>query len=197
MTAATPSRTQPIRAQEYARSLLHPPGRRWRHTEAVAGVARWLAQYLPWSEGGTLVEAAYLHDIGYSPSSHIPGSILSTVPATYSPSGTLGWLPSSLTTPEPRYEATVRGHEHDLEAFDDEASAVSSALASCDLTTRPDGQPMTPQQRLLDVGSRYGEDSPVTNGLHAAWPELTDTVAQIEALHGGPRVSESDPRPLP
>jgi hypothetical protein len=41
---------------------------------------------------------------------------------------------------------------------------------------------MTPAQRLLDVGARYGENSPVTNGLRAAWPELMDTIRQVEAL---------------
>jgi hypothetical protein len=80
------------------------------------------------------------------------------------------------------HEARLRGLGQALSEFDDEDSIVSAALAYCDLTTGPRGEQMTPEQRLADVEARYGEDDPVTMGLRAAWPELMDDVAKVNAL---------------
>lgn len=85
-----------------------------------------------------------------------------------------------------RHEARLRGLQEALAEFDDEDSLVSAALAYCDLTTGPSGQRMTPGQRLLDVEARYSEDSPVANGLRAAWPELMVAIRQVEALRMQP-----------
>ena len=41
---------------------------------------------------------------------------------------------------------------------------------------------MTPEERLSDVEARYGHDSLVAAGLRAAWPELMEAVAAVEAL---------------
>jgi len=59
---------------------------------------------------------------------------------------------------------------------------VSAALAYCDLTPGPDGGAVSPEHRLRDVESRYGEGSPVAAGLIAAWPELMEAVADGEDL---------------
>ncbi len=71
---------------------------RWRHTQAVAREAIWLAA-LPDVDREPLIAAAVLHDVGYSPSSPVPGSTLSTAPGSSRRVATTGGSrPSSRTT---------------------------------------------------------------------------------------------------
>ena len=70
----------------------------------------------------------------------------------------------------------------ELAEFDPEHTPVSAALAYCDLTTGPNGEDMTPEQRLVDVEARYGSNDPVTRGMRAAWPELMRDVEHVEGL---------------
>ena len=173
-------------AEDHARRMLSPLGQRWRHAEAVAGVARDLARLLAPEDADILVAAAYLHDVGYAPELESTG---------FHPLDGARHLRSlghdrvaGLVAYHTRalYEARLRGLEEALAEFDDEGSLVSAALAYCDLTTGPSGERMTPEQRLLDVEARYGADSPVTNGLRAAWPELMDAIRQVDELRRQP-----------
>ncbi len=50
-------------AEDHARRLLSPMGRRWRHAEAAAERARELASQLVPEDRDVLVAAAYLHTI--------------------------------------------------------------------------------------------------------------------------------------
>ncbi len=169
-------------AKDHARLLLSPLGRRWRHAEAVADSARNLASCLVAEDADVLVAAAYLHDIGYAAGLAISGFHPLDGARHLRSLGheRLAGLVAHHT--RARYEARLRGLEQALDNFNDEGSLVSEALAYCDLTTGPSGERMVPLQRLADVESRYGEDSPVTTGLRSAWPELTDTVMLVEEL---------------
>lgn len=169
-------------AQDHAGPLLRPLGRRWRHARAVADVARGLASGLTPEDAEVLVAAAYLHDIGYAPELAVTG---------FHPLdggrrlralglGRLAGLVAHHT--RARYEARLRGLESALAEFDDEDSIVSAALTYCDLTTGLSGESMMPEERLIDVEARYGEGSPVTRGLRAAWPELAAAVHQVNGL---------------
>lgn len=176
-------------AEDHARDLLSPLVRRWRHAEGVAGVAWDLARLLAPDDATVLVAAAYLHDVGYAPELATGG---------FHPLDGARHLRSlghdrlaGLVAHHTRavHEARLRGLEEALTEFDDEGSLVSAALAYCDLTTGPNGERMTPEQRLLDVEVRYGEDSPVTNGLRAAWPELMDATRRVDELRRQPAYS--------
>lgn len=169
-------------AEDHARRMLSPLGPRWKHAEAVAGVARDLASWLAPEDADVLVAAACLHDIGYAPGLAISG---------YHPIDGARHLRAlgherlaGLVAHHTRawYEARLRGLDGALDEFDNENSLVSAALAYCDLTTGPSGQPMTPEQRLFDVEDRYGKDSPVVKGLLAAWPELLLAIKQVGGL---------------
>lgn len=70
---------------------------------------------------------------------------------------------------------------------------MSAALAYCDLTTGPDGELLTPDERLADVEARHGIDSPVVLGLRQAWPDLMEQVAVFDERLG--RVSRCRARP--
>jgi Predicted HD superfamily hydrolase len=182
-------------AEDHARRLLRPSGRRWRHAEAVAARARSLASRLAPEDRGVLVAAAYLHDIGYAPELAVTGfhpldGALHLRRLGYE---RLAGLVAHHTGA--RHEARFRGLQEALAEFEDEDSLVTVALAYCDLTTGPGGERMTPEERLLDVGARYGGDSPVTRGLRAGWSELMDTVDRIEALLGRtPASAAAQPR---
>jgi len=169
-------------AAGHARILVGPLGRRWRHSEAVAGVARELAHLLAPDDADVLVASAYLHDVGYAPELVMSGFHPLDGARHVLALGHVRLAGLVAHHSAARQEARLRGLHHALAEFDDERSVVSAALAYCDLTTGPSGEPMTPRQRLLDVQVRYGVDSPVTLSLRAAWPELMDAVARVDAL---------------
>jgi hypothetical protein len=169
-------------AEEHARDLLSPQGQRWRHAQAVASAAKRVSQQLDPDDAEALVASAYLHDVGYSEE---------LVDSGFHPLDgarhllaldheRLAGLVAHHTGA--RHEAELRGLQDELADFRDEQTIVSAALAYSDLTTGPDGEAVSPEHRLRDVESRYGEDSPVTNGLLAAWPELMEAMAEVEDL---------------
>ena len=148
----------------------------------VADTARQLTIGLAPEDADVLVAAAYLHDVGYAPELALTGfhPLDGAQHLRGLGYGRLAGLVAHHT--QGRHEARLRGLEEALADFDDEDSLVSAALAYCDLTTGPGGERMTPEQRLLDVEARYGDDSPVTNGLRAAWPDLMDSIDQVAEL---------------
>ena len=81
-----------------------------------------------------------LHDVGYAfdPDDHarIGGEILESLGATTD---------------------AIRDHgDPDVESMDDELLIINAA----DMTTSPTGAPMRMEDRLRDIGERYGVDSP-------------------------------------
>ncbi|MBT8165018.1 MAG: HD domain-containing protein [Acidimicrobiia bacterium] len=169
-------------AEGHARDLLKPLGRRWRHSEAVAAVARELASLVPPGDADVLVASAYLHDVGYAPSLAITGfhPLDGARHLRSLGNARLAGLVAYHTAA--REEAELRGLGSALSKFDDERGIVSAALAYCDLTVGPSGERMTPEQRRLDVEARYGKDSPVTASLRSAWPELLKAIEQVDEL---------------
>lgn len=173
-------------AESHAGGLLRPLERRWRHTQAVACAAEELAMLLPAEEAELLVAAAYLHDIGYAPGLALTGFHPLDGARHVRAIGhdRLAGLVAHHTGA--RHEARLRGLESALVGFVDEGIMVSAALAYCDLTTGPGGQRTTPQERLIEVVARYGNDSPVSKGLRAAWPELMAAVERVEMFRRQP-----------
>lgn len=172
-------------AEDHARRLLSPLGRRWWHAEGVAERARELASRLVLEDGDVLVAVAYLHDIGYAPEVALTRFHPLDGARHLRALGhcRLAGLVAHHTGA--RHEARFRGLQEELTEFKDEASLVTVALAYCDLTTGPSGERTTPEERLIDVAARYGEDSPVTRGLRTGWPELMDAAGQVKALLDG------------
>ncbi|GBE22303.1 HD domain protein [bacterium BMS3Bbin01] len=173
-------------AEDHARGMLSPLGRRWKHAKAVADTAWDLARSLAPEDADVLVAAAYLHDVGYAPELAVSGfhSLDGARHLRSLRHERLAGLVAHHT--RARHEARLRGLQEELAAFDDEDSLVSAALTYCDLTTGPSGERMTPERRLADVEARYGEHSPVTNGLRAAWPELMEAIRQVNELRKQP-----------
>jgi hypothetical protein len=169
-------------AEDIARSLLEQPlPRRWAHVQGVARTARGLNTILG-KNAELLTATAVLHDIGYSPGlrdsgfhaldgarylrdvQHFEGMVCRLV-AHHSC-------------------AVVEAEEHGLAAdlareFKPAPRGLADALIYCDMTTSPDGQRITIEQRLADIRARYGPAHPVTQALRRSAPELVAATARV------------------
>ncbi|WP_171117030.1 MULTISPECIES: HD domain-containing protein [Streptomyces] len=171
-------------ARDLARSLLAEPlPRRWAHSQGVAARAQSLAGILG-DDVDLLWAAAMLHDIGYTPALAATG---------FHPLDGARYLRDRTAADERLVrlvanhscavlEAEERGLREDLEAefpVLDQAALVD-ALAYCDMTTTPDGEPTTVDARLSEILGRYGPDSVVGRFIRRAEPELCAAVHRVE-----------------
>ena len=163
-------------ASELARTLLAEPlPRRWAHTQGVAAQARTLAPILG-DDTDLLVAAAWLHDIGYSPTL-VDTGFHSLDGARYL---------RDVHHANPRLcrlvahhscaiiEAEERGLTSQLAAeFTPEREGLAKALIYCDMTTSPDGKLVSVDKRLTEIRQRYSADSQVGRFIRRAGPDLT------------------------
>jgi len=162
--------------QALARSL----PRRWRHVRGVALKAEGIAG-LPTKESKWLQAAAILHDIGYAPGIDATGfhplDGARHLAALNAPKRLVNLVANHSCS---AVEARLRGLGAELAEFEDERSAVRDALWFCDVTTSPDGLPVTPQTRFREIKERYGADHVVTRFIDEASEELLGAVARTE-----------------
>jgi hypothetical protein len=140
-----------------------------------------VAERLRLPDREVLVAAAYLHDIGYAPALalndfhpldsglHLRGLGQDRLARLVAHHG-------SATE-----EALLRDVSDALGEFRREDSDVARLLDYCDLTVGPNGEDMTPEQRLADVELRYGPDHVVTRALRLAWPRLSEEFGRVNA----------------
>ncbi|MER5822569.1 HD domain-containing protein [Streptomyces mirabilis] len=171
-------------AHDLAKSLLAEPlPRRWSHSQGVAAKAGVLAEILC-ADAELLWSAAMLHDIGYAPALAVTG---------FHPLDGARYLRDQ-TAADERLVRLVANHscavleaeERGLrEQLEDEFPlldhpALVDALAYCDMTTTPDGEPTTVDARLAEILGRYGLDSIVGRFIRRAEPELCAAVHRVE-----------------
>lgn len=166
---------------------MEPLGRRWAHVQAVAGRASELVPAVSADDGANLVAAAWLHDVGYSPDiAHTRFHPLDG--ARYLSSQ--GW-PAVVVNlvahhSGARFEAEERGMSDELAEFPFADSPVLDALVAADLTTGPDGESLSYDQRINEILNRYDADDPVHRTWVRAAPILKEAVertAQRIAAH--------------
>jgi putative nucleotidyltransferase with HDIG domain len=176
-------------AERTAEQLLTPLGDRWSHVRQVAEQARRVARVVPEGDSDLLVAAAYLHDIGYSPTLVVTG---------FHPLDGARWIRNQGQDERlarlvahhscARYEARVRGLLDMLLAeFEPEDSATYDALVFCDMTTGPTGKTVGFEERIKDIYERYGPDHEVSRALDSSLPCLTachDRIFARLAEHG-------------
>jgi hypothetical protein len=169
-------------AEAVARSLLEETlPDRWAHSQGVAAKARTVAPILG-RHAGAVTAAAWLHDIGYAPGLHDSGfhpldgarylrdvqhadPLVCRLVAHHSCAAT---------------EAAIRELAADLSReFKPAPGQMTDALIYCDMTTGPQGQPMTVEQRLADIRDRYGPNHVVTQALVRSAPDLAASVARV------------------
>lgn len=152
-------------------------GRRWAHVQGVARRARELWSAVHDDDRDLLVQAAWLHDIGYGESVRSTG---------FHPLDGARYL-ESLHYPArlvrlvahhsgARFEAEQRGLSTELAEYELEDSPLMDALICADLTTSPDGAPVTFADRLDEILVRYPADTVVHRAMVNATPTLEAAV---------------------
>ena len=170
-------------AEDIARTILQVPlPRRWAHTQGVAAQAFTLKPILG-KDTDLLAAAAWLHDIGYAPD---------LVDTGFHPLDGARYLGDISQADEllcrlvahhscAVIEAAQRGLDRTLvREFAPIDGELADALVYCDMTTGPDGQRMSVEQRLDEISSRYAPDHPVSQALAHTAPELTRAVRRIQ-----------------
>jgi hypothetical protein len=157
--------------------------RRWSHVQAVAAHAAEVSRDL--SLDDALVAAAWLHDIGYAPG---------VVDTGFHPLDGARFLRRSGVCEQvaalvayhscAEIEAGVRGLGAELVAeFARRADELLiDALCYCDMTTGPDGQAVSVDDRLDEIRDRYGPGDEVTRFIGMAAPEIRRAVAHLKEL---------------
>jgi hypothetical protein len=148
----------------------------------VQGVARRAAELagaLSPDERDLLIAAAWLHDIGYVPSLHQTG--MHSFDGAHHLAD-LGYHPRLCALVAhhsgARFEAAERGLTSDLETYPREEGTVTDALTTADLTTSPDGQPVTVDERIDEILTRYPPESPAHRAITIGRPILTASVGR-------------------
>ncbi|WP_435897491.1 HD domain-containing protein [Streptomyces microflavus] len=165
--------------------LSSPHPRRWAHTQGVAERAKEVRQVLG-VNAGLLLAAAALHDVGYAARLARTG---------FHPLDGARFLRNEHSADE-RLTRLVANHsfallEAEERGLRDELASefpllkeplLVDALVYCDMTTTPDGDRTTGQDRVAEIVSRYGEDSVVGRFIRRAAPEIFASVERVEAV---------------
>ncbi|WP_433457759.1 HD domain-containing protein [Micromonospora sp. CA-248212] len=155
--------------------------RRWLHVRAVAARAEGLA-HLVGDDTELLTAAAWLHDIGYAPGIADTG-FHALDGARWLQRHGFGDRIAALVAHHSCavHEADERGLGQALASeFPREETAVSDALWYADMTTGPDGQDLTVDERLAEIRQRYGPDDVVTRFWQKAEPMLREVVDRTQ-----------------
>ncbi len=168
-------------ARALAERLVSPLGRRWKHVQAVAARAEELTDAVPADERETLVAAAWLHDIGYSPEiGHTRFHPLDG--AAYLrdrgwPEGVVNLVAHHSGA---RFEAEERGLGAELRQFPFPDGPLLDALVTADLTTGPGGERLSYDERISEILSRYSEGDPVHSTWAKAAPIMRESIVRTE-----------------
>jgi len=170
-------------AYELAGNLLSDAlPRRWEHSKGVAKCAVTLRPVLG-ADAELMYAAAVLHDIGYAPD---------LAKAGFHPLDGARFLRDVARADErvtrlvahhscALLEAEERGLRAELAGeFPTEHGDLMDALIYCDMTTTPDGNPTTPQDRVAEIVNRYGPDSLIGRFIRRAEPEIYAATARVD-----------------
>jgi len=169
-------------ARRLAKRLLRKPlVERWQHTQGVARRAGEVAVTVPEADRPVLVAAAWLHDIGYSPSIRQTG-FHPLDGALYLRSH--GWAARLVALVAhhsgARFVPVERGFADMMAEFAFEDSAVSDALTYADQTVGPGGRRMTVPYRIAEAIARHGPDSPNARARVDRVPYLLAVADRVE-----------------
>ena len=154
--------------------------RRWTHTQGVAQTARDLALNLPLDpyDKILLINAAWFHDVGYAENPitgltlygwhPLDGASLLSQWGDHRLANLIAWHTTALE------ESQLNGMHPLLTSLypHPETSLIADALTHADMTTDPDGNPCTYEQRLIEIRSRHGVESTAVKAMENAWERL-------------------------
>ena len=169
--------------------LLSGVGTRLAHSARVAAQVERVRYLLDGEWRSVIVDAAWLHDIGYSPQVKRTG-FHALDAARWLRAG--GWPTATCRLvawhTESEGEGALRGLGAELvAAFEPPPTLAAAALTWADLTSSPAGELCTPAARIADILRRYPPDSIVHRAIADATPRLCEVADEIEsrlALNG-------------
>jgi hypothetical protein len=174
----------PAWAEDLARTLLEDTlPRRWAHVQGVATRARSLATAFP-ADKELLEAAAWLHDIGYLPELGRTG--MHGLDGACYLRDVQHANPMLCRLVAHHSCAIIEAEERDLadvlhREFEPPPQPLADALTFCDMTTSPDGEPMSVDRRLAEIRRRYGSGHVVTRTIRRATPMILQAVSEIHA----------------
>lgn len=164
--------------------------RRWAHVQGVADVASAIAPRIAPIDAEAIVAAAWLHDVGYAPTIATTG-FHPVDGAAFAQALGMPDLVVSLVAHHTGAdaEAAERGLTAALGAFVSPPSEVLDVVTFADLTTSPAGEPVSAEERVAEILSRYDRNDPVHAAVSRSAPELLASVTRVyERLELAPAV---------
>jgi hypothetical protein len=170
-------------ARGVAERLLRGIDTRLAHSARVAAQADRVRQLLDSRWGAVISDAAWLHDVGYSPPIACSG---------FHPLDGARWLRDQGWPEETcrlvawhtaaRVEGKLRGLDQELSAeFKSPPELATNALTWADLTSSPSGERWTVARRLADILRRYLADPTEHRAIADAAPALWHATREIES----------------
>ena len=156
--------------------------RRWAHSQRVCYRAGVVGPHVVDSDEVLLVQAAILHDVGYSPSIAVTG-FHALDGARYLESRGFDERLVGLVAHHScaRVEAEIRDLGEKLSEFGEGPADLTDALIFCDMTVSPEGRPVAADERIAEVVARYGAHSVVGRFMQRAAPDLRAAVGRVAA----------------
>jgi putative nucleotidyltransferase with HDIG domain len=167
-------------ARVHAEQFMSPLGRRWAHAQAVA--ARSASLPFGGADRELLVAAAYLHDIGYAPELATTGFHALDGAQHLRSLGDEDLARLVAHHTNARHEARLRGFSNYDDEFPFGGTLLDDALTYCDLTTSPDGELTTLEDRVEEIVQRYGAAHVVSRTVLAGLPTFRRGRERISQL---------------
>lgn len=155
--------------------------RRYRHVVGVRQRAAVASALFDDADRDLLEASALLHDVGYAPSLALTGFHPLDGARYLQKIDSSKRLCALVAHHSCAYrEAELRGLSAELTEWADEETPLRDALWWADMTTSPDGEVVSFDERVKEIQERYGPDDLVTFFIRQAEPELRAAVERTE-----------------
>jgi len=168
-------------ARTVSESALSGLGSRWAHVQGVAGAAQRAVTELGCASAEAVVAAAWLHDVGYG--SWLRRTGFHPVDGAKFAAG-LGFPPLVVSLiafhSGAAVEAAERGLSGELAVFPEPPSEVLDVLTFADMTTSPEGTPVSVEDRLVEILDRYEPSDVVHRAVSKSGSGLLAAVSRVQ-----------------